>query len=158
LSRQDAIDAVLKAESSEFAVVDEWVTELARHWLLFVQSKRYIETRDQHDLLIGLGGILVEKATGRLTYLSSAHAQPAILDMYEGGCFDFWNPDIVITAVDDMDEAVGLLAALRMTWVVPEVVSGDTFRIPTDYTVEQLRAHVSRLPCRFNIRSLYFRW
>lgn len=159
LRKQDAIDVVTRTLSPLYAVVEDSVVEWDYGWRIVVQTKRYIETRDDWDEVIGQGSILVEKATGRLIHLSSAFSDEQHRAMYEGGCFRFVNPDIVITAVDDIDKAAGLLAALDMCWVVPEVVCGDTFRIPQDYTAEQLRAHLCSLPCRFHMGShLYWRW
>jgi hypothetical protein len=158
LRKQDAIDAVARTLSPGEGVVEDSVVEWDYGWRIVVQTKRYIETRDDQDGVFG-GSMLVEKATGRLIHLSGAFSDEQHLAMYQGGCFRFVNPDIVITAVDDIDKAVGLLAALDLCWVVPEVVCGDTFRIPQDYTVEQLRAHLRSLPCRFHMGArLYWRW
>jgi hypothetical protein len=34
--------------------------------------------------------------------------------IYEGGCFKFHSPNVVVTTVDDMDNTARLLAALRI--------------------------------------------
>jgi hypothetical protein len=133
------------------------IEDLKRHWLVHVQSERYIETQSIEDLEIGIGPTLVDKETGRLTHLSCALSAASYEEMCDGGCFDFENPDIVISAVHDIDEAAALLAALRVAYELTEVVSGDTFRKREGYTVGQLRAHLRRLPCRLNIGSLLHR-
>ena len=66
--------------------------------------------------------------------------------------------DLVVRAIFDPNEAVGLLSQLHITYVKPEIQSGTTWRIPKRYSAQQLRERLRHLPCRFNLGSLYFEW
>jgi hypothetical protein len=109
-------------------------------------------------MAIGSGGILVEKNTGRQIEFGSAHSTEINLKIYEAGYLAYDDFDLVVRAIFDPNEAVGLLSQLHITYVKPEIQSGTTWRIPKRYSAQQLRERLRHLPCRFNLGSLYFEW
>jgi hypothetical protein len=158
LTRNDAIDAVRKTLPIDFVVLEEHIIEREYGWVIFSQTKRYVETKDPTYMAIGSGGTLVEKNTGRLIQFGTAHSTEINLKIYEAGYFAYDAFDLVVNAISNLEEAIGFLGELRITYVKPEVESGTTWRIPKEYSAQQLRDRVRNLPCRFNLGSLYFEW
>jgi hypothetical protein len=97
-------------------------------------------------------------AAGRCIEFGSAFSTDINLRIYEAGYLDHPDYDLVVTEVSQVDEAIRLLAMLEIRYVVPEVSNGTTWRIPKVYSHQQLRAKLSRLPCRLNVGYLYFKW
>jgi hypothetical protein len=133
---------------------------IERHygWVFFYQTKRFIETRDFFDGLIGSGGILVENNGGRCIEFGSGHSTEISLKIYEAGYLDHDDFDIVISAISNLDEALDLLLGLEIDFVKPEVAYGETWRIPTNYSPIQLRERLLKLPCRFRLGRLNRRY
>jgi hypothetical protein len=158
LTKNQALELARKRLSQGCDVLEDWTVERSYGWLFFAQSKRFIETRDFDEALVGSGGTLVEKHTGRCIDFVSAFSTEVNLQIYEAGYLDHPDYDLVVTEVSQMDEAIRLLTRLRIQYVVPEISCGTTWRIPQDYTHRQLHDKLSRLPCRLNLGGLYFRW
>jgi hypothetical protein len=158
LTKNDAIAAVRKTLPTNFDVLEECVIEKDYGWVIFSQTKRYIETKNPALRTIGLGGILVEKNTGRLIKFGSAYSTETNLKIYEAGYFAHDDYDLVVTATSTPEEAVRLLDELRIAYVKPEIEGGTVWRTPKPYSTQQLRERLYHLPCRFNLGSLYFSW
>jgi hypothetical protein len=124
--------------------------------VLFSQSKRYLETGDLRDMLIGPGGTLIEKATGRFIRFGSAYSTKTNLHIYEAGYLDCDNWDLLITSVTRLDEAADLVNALGLDYVEPEVVSGIVWRVPERYSRSRVRQKLEIVPCRFHLGQAYF--
>ena len=158
LTRKDAIEAVRKTLPIDFDVLEEQVIEKEYGWVIFSQTKRCIKTKNPTFRALGSGGTLVEKNTGRLIKFGSAHSTEINLRIYEAGYLAHDDFDLVVTAISNPEEAVGLLSELRITYVKPESESGTTWRTPKEYSAQRLRDRLRNLPCRFNLGSLYFMW
>ena len=156
-TKEQAIDAVRRTLPTDFDVLEDNIVEKEYGWLIFSQTKRYIETGDPTFVAVGSGGVLVEKHTGRLIEFGSAYPTEINLQIYEAGylaCDDF---DLVVIATSDSEEAVRLLYGLVFTYVKPEVDGETTWRRPKTFSVQQLRARLRPLPCRLNLGSAYFK-
>jgi hypothetical protein len=158
LTKDQAIDAVRKTLPSDFSVIEENTVEKEYGWVIFSQTKRYIETNDCSFMAIGLGGILVEKDTGRLIQFGSAYSLEHNLEIYEAGYLAYDNFDLIVTAVLDREEVLKLLGKLGITYVKPEVSFGTTWTIPKTYSHRQLLGRLGHLPCRFNLGQVYFKF
>lgn len=157
-TKEQAIDAVRRTLPIDFDVLEDNIIEKEYGWVIFSQSKRYIETSNLTFMAVGSGGILVEKNTGRLIEFGSAYPTEINLQIYEAGYLAYDDFDLVVIATSDSEEAVRLLGGLGITYVKPEVEGGTTWRIPKPYSAQQLRARLRHLPCRFNLGSAYFKW
>lgn len=155
LTKAEALELLRRKIPSDCDVMDDATIERPYGWLFFYQTKRFIETRDWQDGLIGSGGILVEKHGGRCVEFGSGHRAEVNLKIYEAGYLDHDNFDLVISAVSNLEEAIDLLLRLDIVFVKPEVAYGETWRIATRYSPAQLRERLSKLPCRFNLGRLY---
>jgi len=142
----------------DFDVLEGATVERSYGWVIFPQTKEYIKTQNVSSMAIGCGSTLVERHTGRCINFPKAYPVWTNLRIYRAGYLDHPNYDVIITKVFWLGRAIHLLRGLRITYAVPEVECGITWRIPQDYTREQLREKLSRLPCRFNLGYLYFKW
>lgn len=158
LTKNHATEAVRKTLPVDSDILEEHVIEKEYGWVIFSQTKRYIETEDPMSMTFGSGGTLVEKKTGRLIQFGSAYPTEINLKIYEAGYLAHEDFDLVVKCISNPEEAVGLLGRLGITYVKPEVQSGTTWRIPKSYSAQQLRGRLRHLPCRFNLGSLYFKW
>ena len=158
LTKAEALELLLREIPADCDVMEEATIERPYGWLFFIQGKRFIETRDPRDRLAGSGGILVESDGGRCVELGSRYSTRINLKIYEAGYLDHDDFDLIIRAISNLDEAMELLRDLRIRFVTPEVAYGVTWRIPKQYSASQLHQRLLKLPCRFNLGSLYFRY
>jgi hypothetical protein len=157
-TKKEAIDAVRRTLPSDFDVLEDHIIEREYGWVIFSQTKQYIETNDPMYMTVGSGGTLVEKNTGRLIEFGSAYSTEINLQIYEAGYLAHDDFDLVVIATEDSEEALHLLGELGITYVKPEVEGGTTWRIAKPYSAQQLRERLRHLPCRFNLGSVYFKW
>jgi hypothetical protein len=68
----------LRDLDEELVVLDEMARPYG--WLVTFNSRRYAETQDFMDMLIGSGPVIVEAATRRLIHTGS---NPSFVDLYE---------------------------------------------------------------------------
>jgi len=155
---QKAIKIAIAKEGSDLAVNPDHAVEKSYGWVIFPNSREFIETGDQDEMLIGSGGVLVLKDSGKAIQFSSAFSVEKNLEIYESGYLDHDNWDIVITRVFDARDAVDQILALGATYVIPEVESGITWRIAKTYTRNRLKELVRRPPVRLNIGQIYFNY
>ena len=158
LTKEQAIDALRRTLPAGFVVLEDHTIEKDYGWVIFSQTKKYIETNDLMYMAFGSGGTLVERNTGRLIDFVSAYSTEVNLQIYEAGYLAYDDFDLVVTATSDSEEALRLLGALGIRYVKPEVEGGTTWRIPKPYSPKQLRERLRHLPCRFNLGSAYFKW
>ena len=158
LTKQDAFRIVREKLDTDFDILEEITIEKDYGWLVFPQTKAYIETRASKDMAIGPGGILVEKHGGKTIRFSTAYSIELNLKIYEAGYLDHDNYDLVITQITSLEQTLHFLACLSINYVKPEFESGITWRIPKSFTMLQLRLILAKLPCRFNLGKLYFKW
>lgn len=67
----------------EVAVVPDATIEDETLFMVFCQSTRYVETKDPADMLVGSGGIIVDRRDGRITQTGSALPPETYLDEYK---------------------------------------------------------------------------
>lgn len=104
----------------------------------------------------GSNGIIVNKHTGAIFTLGSAFPVERDLRFYDKGYqSDLY--DLVITAVIDIDAAVGHLSRIGPTVIIPEYDSGTVWRIPQPMSAEVIRRRLRTLPVVFPDITLYFR-
>ena len=158
ISIEEAIEKVRSTLSDDMDVMLDNIIEKEYGWVLFPQSKTYIETKDPMSMVFCSGGILVEKATGKLCELGSFYSTEENLRIYELGYFQYENCDIEVMKVINESKTIEHLSKLRIKYVVPEEECEIVWKIPTEYTVEQLRTKLRLLPARFNLGNAYCIW
>lgn len=158
LKKQDAFKIVRDKLDVNSDILEEYTVEKDYGWIVFPQTKAYIQTRELIDMAFGSGGILVEKHSGKSIQFGSAYSTDTNLKIYEAGYLDHDNYDLVVTKITNSEKALDLLNCLSIFYVKPEVESGITWHIPKSFTISQLREILAVLPCRFNLGHLYFKW
>jgi hypothetical protein len=105
--------------------------------------------------LTGVGGIVVNKATGRVLALGTAFGVERDLRFYDKG-YQAERYDLVVVAVHNMDLAIEHLLAIELDLGDR---GRDTSGSPISHRVEEalLRDRLADLPCGFENQHLYFR-
>jgi hypothetical protein len=152
----DAIGIAIATEGGELAVNRDHIIERSYGWVIFPNSKEYIEIGDCESQLIGSGGVLVLKDSGKAIQFGSAFSVEKNIEIYESGYLDHDNWDIVITSVVDEHQAVDQILALGATYVIPEEESGILWKIPKSYSRKRIKEIVRKPPIRLNIGPIYF--
>jgi len=158
ITKQDAFKIVREKLDAEYDILEESTVEKDYGWIVFPQTKTYINTQNFEEMAVGSGGILVEKLSGRTVQFGSAYPTETNIKIYEAGYLNHDNFDLVITETTNIEEALNLLSHLSIVYVKPEIESDVTWRIPTPFTKSQLRDKLAVLPCKFNLGNLYFKW
>jgi hypothetical protein len=72
-----------KAEGDEFIVLDALTIAKDYGWIFSTTSKRFHQTGDPRDAIVGQGPLVVEKEGGRVVALGSAHPIDERIREYE---------------------------------------------------------------------------
>ena len=136
----------------------EEAVEIPDGWVFFPQSKEYLRTRDIRFSLVGSGGVLIERETGRFFQFGSAFSLDENLAIYEAGYLNYEDWDIEVTKVKDLTAAAIAISSLNLKFAVPEFAHSETWRIPKSYNVKQIQSKLETLPARFRIGKIYFQW
>lgn len=158
ITKNEAIEKVKSSLDEDFDIMQDAIIEKKYGWLIFAQTKDYIRTKNPIYSVIGSGGTLVEKATGRCIEFGSAYSTEENLEIYERGYLKYDNWDLVVLKAKEVEKTLDYLQRLDLTYVIPEGEFGEVWRIPKKYTRQELRRKLSTLPVVFNIGSCYFRW
>lgn len=155
---EEAVDIAMRGFGDKWSVNPQDAIEKPYGWVLFPQTKEYLETGDSMKQAIGFGGILVLKETGRRIQFGSIFGTEEHLFIYELGYFDHDNWDLVIAKVMDENQAVDIIFGLDLQYVMPEFAYGEEWRIPRRYTRKQLQQQIRNLPLRLNVGKIYFNY
>ena len=132
------------------------------YFVFLYNSKVYFETGDFRECLLGPGPIIHERISGRFFDYGSAFSVENAVAAYKRAVhtekeirkslatFDVqqsWT--LVILKVYNEATLVEVLSKLGLQFVVPEVESGVTWRIPQTYTRDKLRDKLKALPAKF---------
>jgi hypothetical protein len=156
ITLDDAIGIAIAEEGGDLAVDPDQIVERPYGWVIFPNSKEYIETGDFESQLIGSGGVLVLRGNGKAIQFGSAFSVEKNLEIYESGYLDHDNWDIVITRIVDERDGVEQILALGPTYVISEEEAGIVWRIPKTYSRRRMKELVRNPPVRFNIGPIYF--
>ena len=81
---QLARDTIAKQRNgSELALLDTKTVETAWGWVFHYTTKRFLETGDRNELVPGMGPFVVERDSGRTTFLSTSVPPDRALTEYE---------------------------------------------------------------------------
>jgi len=158
ISFDQAKQIALQHIGPECGLMEENTIEKPYGWYFIGQSKEFLRTGDEHHMLVGSGGFIVERENGRIYEFGSAYSTERNFAAYEWG-LKYESYDLTITKIRDLEKTLHHLLTLNLTYVIPEVAHGRTWRIPKPYTREQLAQKLRVLPCIFeNCRGFYFKY
>lgn len=158
ITKDKAIEIVTQSLGKKMAVMPEKTLEKENVWVIYVQTKKYLETGDDGYMAVGWGGILVEKSTGKMHHFNTLTSLEQSLKILELGYLKYSNWDIEITKVFDIVQTTKMLLDLDLSYVIPEEAHGVTWKIAQPYTRDQLINRLKNLPARFNIGSLGYKY
>jgi hypothetical protein len=162
-TREAAERYVLEEYGEEYCIVPESVVEEEDLLAFTFQTRKYLETRRYEDMTLGQGPVILDKRNGRVYSYGSAFPMSAAIQDFRRSSqkeaavkerfpeFDRRKlHDLVIHRVYRSAPLVDTLFSLSLTYVVPEVEAGATWRIPKAYTKELLWERIKlALPVRF---------
>ena len=88
VTRETALDIAMGAlarlkHGAHLALLHERTVETEWGWVFYFNTRQYAETRDPLTLLPGCGPLVIERADGAYTFLSTSMAPDQALAMYE---------------------------------------------------------------------------
>lgn len=156
ISFEEAKRIAIAKIGPDCALVDSATLEKPYGWYFLGQSRAYLETGDIGKMLVGSGGFIVERDSGRVFVFGSAYPRERWIANYERG-FKYDRYDLNVVAVSDFRMAVGLLQRLGMQYVIPEEENGTTWMVPQNFTQDRIREKLARLPCVFANQAFWHR-
>ena len=144
---EEARTIALKNIPSDCDILPDSIIEKPYGWYFNFQSKEYIKTGNIRAILVGGGGFVVEKESGKIFYFGSAFSVEENFKIYERGLIG--RKDLIILKVRELNESVRLLNRLQMTYVIPEFEHGVVWKIPKPYNEKQIKEAITKLPFTF---------
>jgi hypothetical protein len=77
------VNRVYPYPDDEYVVIDEETITKDYGWLFFLVNKRYLETQNISNMLVGLGAVLFEKQSQNIIVFGSALSGESHLEQYE---------------------------------------------------------------------------
>ncbi len=84
-ARQIAIEQIAKAigDTDPFGIIDSATIVRPYGWVFFYQSRRYLESGDELEMVAGNAPLIVNRFTGAVTVTGTAHPIGLYLAEYE---------------------------------------------------------------------------
>jgi hypothetical protein len=108
-----------------------------------------------HRMLVGFGGVIVNKQTKVPYTLGSMVAPEIVFRLYELG-FEAGGYDITIVRIADRSMVARLLCAIRVMVIEESFEHGTHWKIPRAMTYDEIDAKLAHLPCTFTKVATYF--
>lgn len=152
---EEAKQIAIRRIGPKCALIDDATFEKPYGWYFTYQATAYLQSGNPMNMLIGVGGFIVEREDGDVFVFGSAYPLEHNLAAYEAG-FKFYTYDLTILSIRDIQQTVRLLLSLKMKYVVPEEESGTVWRIPQKFTEDQIRSALASLPHTFYDQKFNF--
>ncbi len=174
------IEAFLSPDS---AIIENSIIERPYGWYFDYNTKEYVDTGNKAFYAAGGGGAIVDKNTGKVFSFSSAVQLEDNFKAYEAGFID--EPyTLTVTSIKDEDRTTFFLKQLKVHQLVEasldenierlapqmddklksvlnkitEINHGKKVLSRIDYTEEQIKSLISKLPCAFENLNLFYDW
>ncbi|RYD28941.1 MAG: hypothetical protein EOP86_22360 [Verrucomicrobiaceae bacterium] len=132
----------------ECVLIESSIEEKSYGWFFQRQSRAFLESGDDGEMLIGESGFIVERENGRIVTFGSSPCIPW-LELYEKSFFKFDRWDLTILRVHKFWQTVDLLASLQIQLVIPKEKNGTVWKIPRAWPRQQIERQLMKLPCVF---------
>ena len=152
-AKQIALDKI----GPDCALIDDATLEKPYGWYFHYQSKAYLRSGDDMDVLVGNGGFIVEREGGYVFAFNTAYPLKRHFAAYEAG-FKYECYDLAILSVSNLPETVDFLLKLSMTFIEPEEAYGTVWRVPQNYSEARIRSALAALPHTFENQEFYNRF
>jgi hypothetical protein len=145
---EEAERIALDKIGEDCALYYEDIIEKPYGWYFSFQSRKYIETGNLSEMLVGSGGFIVEKESGRIVNFGSVNTREKNFEIYEKGFLGV-NYDLIVKRVKNLNQAVRLLHSLRMYYIETEFAYGVEWKISKTFNEKQIKNALSNLPYTF---------
>lgn len=149
LARQLALAKI----GDDCALCEDALRELASGWYFAFQTRAYLATGDENEMLVGNGGFVISKEDGRIFDFSSAFPLERNIAFYEAG-FRYDSYDLTVTRIHDFDRTLQFLLKLRLRRMPNEVTGALIWEPPKNYDAEDLASALRDLPKTFRKQNL----
>jgi hypothetical protein len=157
ISFDEAKQIALAEIGSDYALLENCTVEKPYGWYFCSQSKKFIESGNISDMLVGCGGFIVSKTEGRIFHFGSAYSLEENFEAYEKGFRDErW--DLVVTRVGDSQQTAMFLHKLNMSFVEPEEAHDVIWKVPRRYNQKQIKLMLEKLPAMFQNQNFHFKY
>lgn len=155
LTFEQARQLALAKIGDDCALVDSAWRELANGWYFAFQTRAYLETGNEDEMLIGNAGFVVAKEDGRIFDFSSAFSLERSIAFYEAG-FRFETYDLTVTRIHDPERTLALFLKLKLRRMPNQVTGALLWEPPKNYERDDLAAALDALPATFRKQNLTF--
>ena len=110
-------ESTILADSPDCALLPESTLERESCFVLFYQSKQYIETGNFRDMVVGHGPVIICKETGKVFHTGSAYSTERYVNAFEacGDPFGELTASILISSWSEGASAVKAIKCLSST-------------------------------------------
>lgn len=162
MTRKEAIEIIRKNLQCDQDVIPDFCIESPTGWILSVNSKDYIKTRDIGDLIFGQGYHLVLKETSKVYEFNSGftfgNSIEDIFNIYELGFLEHQEWEIEIVNINNMIKTIKTLSQIGVEYTSTERVSQTDWNIPQKYDFFQIWHRLQHMPGTFYIGELVSKW
>jgi hypothetical protein len=156
IDKSIAEDMVQESLQAGLIVQEERTIENSSCVVIFAESINYLETHDDRYKVIGMAGILIEKATGRRIELASCYTIDQNLEIFSEGCFLYDKWSIRVEKINNLSESIAQLNNLK---VFDANKLEDYLNInEIFYTENEITNKLKYLPAVFDLGDIYLRW
>lgn len=157
ISFDEAKQIALAEIGADSVLLEASTVEKPYGWYFCSQSKRFIESGNFSDMLVGSGGFIVSRTDGRVFHFGSALSLEENFEAYEAGFRDErW--DLIVIRVWDAQQTTMLLHKLEMYFVKPEAAHGVVWKVPQRFNQKQIKLMLEKLPATFENQNFHFKY
>lgn len=80
---EEQINVSYNVDGDELVVLEEETIQKEYGWIFFYTSRRFVETGDVNHMVVGNAPVVVNKRTGKLTFLGTAEPTENYVRRYE---------------------------------------------------------------------------
>jgi hypothetical protein len=158
--------AIAEAKTnSETALVEDVILEKSYGWYFQIQSKKYLESQDFLDMLVGSSGFVVEKYDGRVIQFGSTYSADVNLKYYEAGLkYKFY--ELTVLKINDKKQTFRALHQLKVINVQFSELRANhkledlesAFEKLEELSSEKLESLLTIIPYKFPRKNFYFQY
>lgn len=155
---EEARKIALENIGADCELINGSIIEKPYGWYFNFQSKKYLESGNYRNLMVGGSGFLVERESGGIVEFGSAYSPAQNFEIYEKGLCG--KNDLIVLKVKEPHETIRLLNRLQMVNFEAQAVSdfapGVKPAASRIYNEKQIKEAITQLPCIFKNQSFYF--
>jgi hypothetical protein len=154
---EQAREIILQRTSQNSGLDEESTLEKPYGWYFRTQSKKWLETRNDMDLLVGINGFIVERDSGRVIEIGSATTVESAFEHFEAGL----SHEFYILTIENIRDVKNTFIALQHLRLIDLRLQYESkplnfFVSPTQKGEEFYQKILQSLPFTFPVQHFYF--